>query len=206
MKNQSYKILNYAVLFLIIAIVIGIHPGGGIHTEQTKSIKIGKWFSNSQVIFPFIKAKKNYRLAISGSIQLHKDHSLIRVILVGDDFHEYLVYEAYPLIVDNNSLQIISECEETCDLKGIKPNSLKIELIDASIHIDQIALFNSSQSVRLKSGAFESKTQIKIRKHAKIIRKMNENIKKKGLKWVAGETSISILSILRYFHTFNYNC
>ena len=95
MKNQSLKMLSYGILSFVIATVIVMHPAGVIHAQQPISIKIDKGFSNSQTIFPFVKTKKIYRLAISGSIQLHKNKSLIRVILVGDDFHEYLVYEAY---------------------------------------------------------------------------------------------------------------
>jgi len=190
MKNLSHKMLSYGILSFFIATVIVIHLTGEIYAQQP--IKIDKWFSNSQVIFPFVKNERIYRLAISGSIQLYKDNSLIRVILVGDDFHEYLVYEAYPLIVDTNSVKIIDECEETCIIEGIAPHSLKIELIDASLQIDEMAITDYPPSLKMETA--EAQKQTKEEQDADKIKRLNENIKKKGLKWTAGETPISKLS------------
>ena len=190
MKNQLPKI-NCAILFFSIAAAIVIHPNDGIRAQQPISMKIDKWFSESEVIFPFVKTEKIFRLAISGSLKLYKNNSLVRVILVGDDFHEYLVYEAYPLIIDNNSANIINECEETCILEGIAPHSLKIELIDASLQIDQIALIDYSLTLKVETA--EAQKQIKEEQDADKILKLNENIKKKGQKWIAGETSVSRL-------------
>jgi C1A family cysteine protease len=159
-----------------------------------RTIQIDKAFSESQVVHQFKKTIRISRLTLGGAAILHGDNSLIRVILVEDDFHEYLVYEVYPLIIDSNSFQISEACEETCFLDAIVPYSLKIELIDASIHIDQIALFDSSQSGRLWSDDFEAQTQSKLSKDFEKIRKINENIKKKSLQWIAGETNISQLT------------
>ena len=184
--------LIYGILFFVIATVIVTHPAGKTHAQQPKSIKIDKWFSNSQAIFPFTNIEKVYKLALSGSIQLDKENSLIRVILVGADFHEYLVYEAYPLIADNNSAKIINECEETCIMEGISPHSLKIELIDASLQIDEMALTDYTPSLEMELS--EAQLQIKEERDADKISKLNENIKKKGQKWIAGETSISQLT------------
>ena len=151
--------LNYAVLALTIATILVIHPAGEIYAQQPISIKIGHLFSDSQVISPFDKTGKIYSLALSGSIQLHDGNSLIRVILVGADFHEYLVYEAYPLSVENNSVKIIDGCEETCIMDEISPHSLKIELIDASLRIDEIILTKDAPSLRMER--MEAQIQIK---------------------------------------------
>jgi hypothetical protein len=191
MKNQSHKMLIYGILSLVIATFLVMYSPGEIHAQQPISIKIDKGFSNSQAIFQFVKTERIYRLAINGSIQLHKDNSLIRVILVGDDFHEYLVYEAYPLIVDNNSVKIINECEETCIIEGISPHSLKIELIDASLQIDEMALTDYPPDLQMELA--EAQKQIKEDRDADKIKKLNESIKKKGQKWIAGQTSVSRL-------------
>jgi hypothetical protein len=81
MKNQSHKKLHYAILLFIISTVFVMHPAGEIHAQQPISIKIDQLFSDFQVIFPFTKTDKIYRLVMSGSIQLYQDNSLIRVIL-----------------------------------------------------------------------------------------------------------------------------
>lgn len=183
--------LIYGILSFVIATVMIMNPTGEIHAQQPISIKIDKWFSNSQAIFPFAKTGRIYGLAISGSIQLYEDNSLIRVILVGDDFHEYLAYEAYPLIVDNNSVRIIYECDETCIIDRIVPHSLKVELINASLKIDEMGLTDYPPDLQMDLA--EVQIQIKADRDADKIKKLNENIKKKGLKWIAGETSVSRL-------------
>jgi C1A family cysteine protease len=187
MKNLSYEMLIYSILSFVIATAIIIHPTVEIRAQQPTSIKIDKGLSNSQLIFPFTKAEKIYGLMISGSIDLYKDYSLIRVILVGEDFHEYIVYEAYPLIVDNSSETIINECEETCITEGIMPHSLKTELIDAFLQIDEIMLTDYPQSLAMIPA--EAIMQIKEERDADKIKKIN----KKRLKWIAGETSASRL-------------
>jgi len=66
---------------------------------QTRIIKIDKLFAESQVVWEFAKPDRMYSLSISGSLELHGDNSLVRVILARDDLHEYLVYETYPFIL-----------------------------------------------------------------------------------------------------------
>jgi C1A family cysteine protease len=115
----------------------------------------------------------------------------MRITIVGNDLHEYLVYEAYPLIVDHDSVNIINECEETCIIDGIAPHSLKIELIEASLQIDEMAFTDFQPSLPMELS--EVQIRIKEQRDAEKIEKLNENIKKKGLKWIAGETTVSRL-------------
>jgi len=192
MRGQLKRILVKVFLSLLISASFSLFPISPAHTTQPKIIGIDKLFSESQVIYQFDTTQRIYGLALSGSLQLHQDKSLIRLILVTEDHSEYLVYEAYPLIVDSNSLQITKVCEETCILEGIVPRSLKIELIDSSLQIDEIALTTYQQTLKMEAANLQK--QIKEDRETAKIKKINENIKKKGLKWIAGETSVSKLS------------
>jgi PKD repeat protein/C1A family cysteine protease len=192
MKSRLKRTLIKGFLSLLILPTFALFLANPTLAIQSKIIKIDKLFSESQVVWEFAKIDRIYSLTISGSIQLHGDDSLVRVILVRDDFHEYLVYEAYPLIVDSNTLEITDVCEETCVVEGIAPLSLKIELINTSLHINEVSL--TEYLPTLKMEALNLQEQIKADRDAAKIKKLNENIKKKGLKWIAGETSISKLS------------
>ena len=192
MRGQLKRILVKVFLSLLISARFALFPISPAHTTQPKTIGIDKLFSESQVICQFDTTQRIYGLSLSGSLQLHQDKSLIRLILVREDLSEYLVYEAYPLIVDSNTLQITNVCEETCILEGIVPHSLKIELIDSSLQIDEIALTTYQQTLRMEAAKLQK--QIKENRETAKIKKINENIKKRGLKWIAGETSVSKLS------------
>ncbi len=141
--------------------------------------------------FPLEINKNIYGINISGSIQLHSETSLIRIILVDNDLYEHLVYETYPLIVNTNSYSITNVCEETCFLETITPQSLKIELINAAIEIDELTVLYSP--VALTRGLPETQKQIKETQNTARINAINNQIKEKGLKWTAGETSVSQL-------------
>ena len=162
-----------------------------IQAGDSKKVIIDKTFFQDEEVYPFNQTEIIYGLTLSGSIQLYGDTSLIRVILVDNDFNEYLVYEAYPLIVTSNSFSVMNVCEETCLLESITPYSLKIEVIDASIHIDELSYPDSI--IRGIRDIAELQKQIKETQNAVKIKEINNQIKRKGLKWIAGETSVSML-------------
>jgi C1A family cysteine protease len=192
MRSQLTKILIKGFLSLLISAMFALLSENVVHATQPRIITIDKVFSESQVMWQFAKTRRIYSLNISGSLQLHEDNSLIRVILVRDDLHEYLVYEAYPLIVDSHTLKITDICEETCVLEGIAPRSLKIEVVNASLQINEVSVTDYPPALRMEAAHLQK--EIKADRETAKIKKLNENIKKKGLKWIAGETSVSKLS------------
>jgi C1A family cysteine protease len=162
-----------------------------IQAGDLKKVIIDKNFFQDEEVYPFNRTEIIYGLTLSGAIQLNGATSLIRVILVDNDFNEYLVYEAYPLIVTNNSFSVTNVCEETCLLDSITPYLLKVEVIDASIHIDELSYTDSLEGGIIDIA--ELQKQIKETQNAAKIKEINNQIKKKGLKWIAGETSVSRL-------------
>jgi len=113
---------------------------------------------------------------------------LIRVILIDDNYNEYLVYEAYPLLTESNIFSISMIGEETVELNNIIPVELKFYIVDASILLKVIHTAPKSDS-----GKFLN-TKIISEQNAEKIELINENIKRNGLKWIAGETSVSKMS------------
>ncbi|MEA3477127.1 MAG: hypothetical protein U9R60_03040 [Bacteroidota bacterium] len=65
---------------------------------KSQTINIDSTFTADAEIYPFSPDDTITGLSIGGSIELNSDTSLVRVILVDEDYNEYMVYEAYPMI------------------------------------------------------------------------------------------------------------
>ena len=107
---------------------------------KAQTIQIDSTFTADAELFPFSPNDTIYGLSISGSVALHSDTSLVRVILTDIYGHEWMVFEAYPMIVSNTAFDIDEECDETCYLELTIPFSLKILLTDADILLDSLIL------------------------------------------------------------------
>lgn len=156
---------------------------------NAQTITIDSTFTSDAVIHPFGSNDTIYGIGITGSITLNSDTSLVRVIFVDDNYFEYLLYEAYPFIVENWNFNIVNEGEETKYLNETKPNSIYIQLINADLEIASLYLsesytdFTDSLQVLHKAATESSK-----------INRINTNIEQYGMIWLAGETSVSKLS------------
>ncbi len=160
-------------------------------SAEPRRIKIGQVFSQDAIVYEFTEVDNIYGLTISANIEINGDRSLVRVILVDDEMHEYLIYEAYPLIVDAKYISVNDVCEETCLLKGKKPSLVKVQIIDASISIKEISILTSP--LKLHEDVTSLRKQIKKAQDSAKINKLNSRRYKKKIKWIAGETSISRL-------------
>jgi hypothetical protein len=77
-------------------------------------------------------------LAVDAHFQLNRKDSLVRIILVDDQSREYLVYEAYPLAISEVSphggrFSVSAACQESCLLPDVRPISLRVEHVNASV-------------------------------------------------------------------------
>jgi hypothetical protein len=153
---------------------------------------VNKTFSTDrQQVFTLdlVPTQAFYGLNLNGFVKLNGSTSLVRIILVDSGSKEHLVYETYPLIVSNTAYPLAGVCEETCFLGPLKDASLRIELIDASITIEELTYLTSGTP--LPSSVTATQKQIKLDQNAARISKIQQRIKDKGLKWTAGETPIS---------------
>ncbi len=157
---------------------------------NSQTISIDSAFNSDGEIYPFDTTQAIYGLSIeSGSVILYSDTSLVRVILVDTFYNEYLVYEAYPLIVTETSFSISDVCDETCYLDGVYPYSLEIQIVDAEINIT--ALYANEEYMDNADSLQNSyKQQIELSKVSII----NNLIDETGMLWYADTNNISQMS------------
>ena len=138
--------------------------------------------------------KPVYSMSISGDIVFDSRKSLLRVILLDNNQAEYLVYESYPLISTSNSFTIDRACQETCVLDGVVPAIIRIEGYDTRFDIKSILFSDSLSDLNLpggKAGMAAERVRIAGEQESSKIQILNEQINKKGMKWIAGENAIS---------------
>ena len=151
-----------------------------------KKIPVNEDFSANKLLNPFGSINQISGLSISADIKLYSDTSLVRIVLIDELNREYLVYETFPLISGIPEFSVDSAGEETMVLNDIIPVAIRIELIDASVFLKEISLNTGSNKIEARSWMTYQ--------NADKIRKMNRHIAETGGKWVAGETSVSILT------------
>ncbi|WP_340113598.1 PKD domain-containing protein [Maribellus mangrovi] len=192
---KKSELLALLMLIFIGSALYGQTPDNKFKMAGTNpvSMSIDQTFSKSAEIFPFDEnGNVIYGLDISANVELKDDKSLVRLVLIDSNFEEYLIYESYQLLAEEeSSFSIKNVCEETAILDRIKPYAIYIELENADLELTGITyatavapgLDVASVKKEKKKGQNEAK-----------IRKINQNLKKKGKHWVAGETSVSQLS------------
>ncbi len=161
--------------------------------KNSQTIVVNQTISESTEIFPFGQnGDIIYGLDASADIELNSDNSLVRLLLVDNNFNEYLIYESYNLLLeDGKKFSIKDICEETSILDGVKPYSIEIEIENAQLKLKSLSYSTGIDSnidvASVKKEKKKGQNEIKINK-------LNKNLKKKGKHWVAGETSVSELN------------
>ena len=184
----SILILVCNWMLLLSEIKPALLTGSNFTQDDFTSISIKQSFTSTREIHPFSSLKLISSLNISGSVELSSDISLVRIILIDNLDNEYLVFEAFPLIVKEKSFKINNISEETYALNNVIPKSLKIEIIDANIYLDEI-FFSETQMQNIIELANRNKTRFDSIK----LSNLRENISQNQLLWIAGETEISML-------------
>lgn len=179
-KKTLFMLKSILLLGIIITFFTHISKAKNIQGEEVISFNLK--VSEEVELQPFTDEGTISGLALSGDITLNSDSSLVRVILIDQESVAYLIYEAYPLLVQELSFSIDRVAEETILLNDVIPKIIKIEIIDASIVLKEL-IMNTSKS---RSTGARMKQQ-----ESEKIDRINNNLKEKGFLWVAGETSVS---------------
>ena len=159
--------------------------------EDKRTIEIEKNFDSSKEINPFEdRFNKIYGLAVDAEIDFANNNSQVRFVLIDENFDEHLVYEAYPLLSGSGNVNIQESCEETALLNGIKPYALQIEVVDAKVNLHKLTYASRSDIADIK----KAQAEVRSGQNADKITRLNENLKARGEKWVAGQTSVSEMS------------
>jgi hypothetical protein len=172
----------------IFLLLIGLLAAGVAFTQPPQfdsTIVINQTFTEDAVIFPFDRTIVN-GLAVSGTITLNSDTSLIRIILKDSLSVEYMVFESYPMIDTVWNFSINEECEESCFLDGFTPTSLLLYISDASVYVNEIRYYSIPvmNTLSLQLEAKQEKVNQKLNK-------LKEFISKEPLIWVADFTHLS---------------
>ena len=154
------------------------------------NITINNTFTTNTTILPFGAINSISSLSVNGSLNLSCDSSLLRVILVDKNSKEYMIYEAYGMIVNSMSFSFSNKADETALLFNVVPTSIKIIVRNASITIstfivDQTVLTSSQSSIETQRNANNT-----IVNNAKIAI-LNQQIANHCMNWKAGITSLS---------------
>ncbi len=160
--------------------------------SKSETITLNETYTSFQEIFPFEKNKeKIYGLAVSADIHLENEESIVRLLLVDTNYEEYLILESYALLQEALSFSVEGFCEETGIMEGIRAHSIKIEVTRGTVSLKSISISKQiDPAIKLDRKKKEKKQQ----QHKDKINRINKNLKEKGIKWVAGPTSISELS------------
>lgn len=141
-----------------------------------------------------------YSLSIDADVELPYEYSLVRVTLFDKSGGEHLVYEGYPLLTGVGNFNLLQTCDETCVLDNIVPDYLNVQVEYGSINIgdvyaaenyDNLSMAVKSMSIPAYADRLKAETDaFKVSGLKANIRTM----KKVGLRWAPGETSVSRLS------------
>ena len=153
---------------------------------QNQSITINSTVTSNSTIYTFSPTEIIYSLVIDGVSTLNSDSSSIRVILIDNYNNEYLIYESYSMIHSFNPFTFSSYGEETKYLNGIDAVSVKVEIKDASLTINNIYKNNNPIN-----GIASLQTQHKASILQNKINAINQSLTQKGAIWIAGITSLS---------------
>jgi len=173
MKTFTIRLLGLLLFALCSATKINV----------AQTIQINTMFSNDSIIFPFSGYSQIYSLKINGSVELHSDTSLLRVIMIDQYGNSYLAFEAYPLITIEDTFNILAGCDETCYIDGISPVSIRIELINSTLVLNTIIVdtnyIKDVAILQAESKATNDSLKLEI---------LNHEIQKYKLYWRAGNT------------------
>lgn len=131
-------------------------------------------------------------LSITGTSILNNDNnSFIRVTLEDDYHYEYLVYEIYPMLVSDLKSGFENIAMETVMLDNVTPKKMNIQLLNASITIDDINYLESSNSEKLDIGKLAAIQKSQVQDFVDLL---NANLERRYALWRADVTSFSKMS------------
>ena len=162
-----------------------------VQAETLRIEAVGKtYLQNDELSIAHLN--KVSAFAITGTVRLNSERSLVRVTLIDTSRNEYLIYEGYTLVSPSDSFAIRNVCRETCVLGAVPAYLVRVELIDASLQIDEVVFGVPLPEARIINQRSVQSEFLRVQ-NEEIIQHLNASIKAKGLKWVAGETPISTL-------------
>lgn len=129
---------------------------------------------------------------VTGQVTLKNDiDSYVRITLKDSYNYEFLVYENYPLLSGELSSSFSDMAMETMMLDNITPQSLKVELHNATLQLASYGYISAAALSRSQDGKAET---IQKEQAEYLVDRLNSNLKRQNKTWRAGVTSMSLRS------------
>jgi hypothetical protein len=177
---EKFASLKEIFICLIVFVVVIFN-----YTAQSQIIKIDSTFTEDCEFYPFFSLDTITGLSLNADVVLNNDTSLVRIVLKTSDSIEYLIYEAFPLIVETTDFEIKEACDETCFLNNVKPVSCKVLLLDASIKIHSL-----SYAINFIENPLFLQLQRKLENDTAKSEAMNRKIFDFNMYWQSGVSSV----------------
>lgn len=162
-------------------------------SRPPRVVSINGTYTNTQTLQPFLGSHNLHALAISGSVTLNSDTSLVRVIMHDVDGKSYLMYEASPMLINGYTDTLTNANEETEWMCGVVPYDLKIVVKDATCTVTGLtATQYSADNHPLRAPA--QRDSIRIRQVQAKVDKINAYLQGHNKYWIAGITPMAMLS------------
>ena len=128
-------------------------------------------------------------LSVSGGVVFDdEDDSYVRILMVDDYNYEHLVYENYPLLADNMSVDFENIAMETRRLNDITLKSVKVEIKNATLELKAL---NYVSLPVIETGTYKNEVELHKEQSQYIVDRLNENLAKHDMTWRAGITSVA---------------
>lgn len=204
MKSEIRKIKLVFVLSIVLQMISSGQKNKAFEALYPSDVTtdINQDYTKSYTLNLFKPNETLFSLTINARIKLNGCKSLARVILETEIGEELLVMESYYILSGDEEIIVSDYGEETILLNGIIPKQIKVELEDATIHIESISYNNSFQNKTKDTDFALFSELIKKEQDSIKIEKISTQIKKCGYSWQANKTSISRLTYQQKMHMF----
>lgn len=180
------------LLLLLLCCILSL-TAWSIAPHVPRISSISGTYTSTQTLFPFLGNHNLHALAISGSVTLNSDTSLVRVIMHDINGKSYLLYEASPMLINGYFERFAGANEETEWMCGVVPQDLKIVVKDATCTITGLtATQYNADNHPLRAPA--QRDSIRIRQVQAKVDKINAYNEANGLLWRAGVTELALRS------------
>lgn len=154
----------------------------------SKTVSVGHYYTYDETVYTSSASSGGTReVRASGTVEFTGDYGYVRIILSVSGDKDYLIYECYPLLVEDRVVTFENAHQESSIPEGIGAFQVRVEIESASLYIRTLELRDTSPSPLSIRSAQEAEIKDKIER-------INANLRSRHMLWYAGETSISGLS------------
>lgn len=177
--------MNQKIKFIIVCLCcfIVIKSNATLKTINTT-------YTQTTTITPLSSVTQISSLSVTGSVVFNHDSSLVRVLVRDAAGTEYLIYERYPLCASSKSISYTNEAEETNVLRNIKPVSIVVVVLNASLKVVSFDYSTTTTSLTETQVQQSQMTNVHTKNEAKIAL-INSNKSSYHINWTAGHTQLS---------------